>query len=99
YAAWQFLDMGGSAVREDPPEAARRARLMADAYGMTDAPRRRLIDVMLVCMEGCWRGIGARAAAGNEAMQRLVELGVVAEVRDNAEWTVEHRSFLDAAML
>lgn len=98
YAMWQFLDVGGPEVRDDAPRAARRMRMMADAYGCSEGERGGVVSGVRAAMDGCWRGIEQRAAAGNPAMQRLVDAGAADEVRRNHEWFHDHQHLFWAAM-
>jgi hypothetical protein len=91
YAMWQFLDIAGTEVRDDPPRAARRMRMMADAYGLGEGERLGVVAGVWTMMDLCWRGIERRAAAGNPAMQRLVEAGAADEVRAGHAWFHEHQ--------
>jgi hypothetical protein len=42
----------------------------------------------------CWRGIDAKAAAGDPAMIRLRDAGAAQSVRDAFEWVTGHRAQL-----
>jgi hypothetical protein len=44
----------------------------------------------------CWRGIEAKAAAGDPAMTRLREIGAARSVRDDFDWVSGHRAQLAA---
>ncbi|TDC07884.1 trifolitoxin immunity protein, partial [Streptomyces sp. 8K308] len=76
HVCWQYLGLGPSVA--DPAEAGRRMRLVADGYGLAD--RRELVATVLWWQDRCWRGIRAAAEAGNPAMVRLRDAGVVGEV-------------------
>jgi hypothetical protein len=71
HACWQFLDLGPGVA--DVADAARRIRVIGDAYGLAGAGG--LLDVIVWLQERCWRGIEARAAAGDPAMTRLRDGG------------------------
>jgi hypothetical protein len=71
-------------------------RLIADTY---DPPTRcELIRTILWWQQRCWTGIATAAAAGEPAMVRLRELGVIDNVRAAHRWTEEHRRVLEQAM-
>jgi len=90
HTCWQFVGLGPGV---DPTEAARRVRLVADAYGLTD--RADLVETILWWQDRCWRGIDARADAGDPAMARLRDDGAVRGVRAARDWTAAHRHLLE----
>ncbi|MHC3469943.1 phosphotransferase [Streptomyces sp. 7R007] len=92
HVCWQYLDLGPAVT--DVAEAARRMRLVCDAYGLDD--RGALVETVLWWQERCRRGIEAGAERGEPAMVRLRESGAVAEVRSAAEWVEAHRRELEA---
>ncbi|GAA3735869.1 hypothetical protein HDA32_001277 [Spinactinospora alkalitolerans] len=94
HACWQYAGLGpdGAGVAE----AARRARLLCDAYGAID--RRRLIGTVLWWQDRCWRGIEAGAAAGDPAMAGLRESGAARAVREAWRWVDRHRGELEARL-
>ncbi|MBF9130231.1 phosphotransferase [Plantactinospora sp. S1510] len=94
HVCWQFVGLGPGM---DVGEAARRVRLIADAYGLR--ARGELIRTVLWWQDRCWRGIEAGAVAGEPAMMRLRALGAVNEVRGAYQWTAEHHVALERAML
>jgi hypothetical protein len=91
---WQFLDLGPTVP--DAAVAGGRMRAIADAYGFADRPV--LLDTVVWWQDRCWRGIEAGASAGDAALVRLRDQGVVREVRAAREWVERHRHELDAAM-
>jgi aminoglycoside phosphotransferase (APT) family kinase protein len=93
HACWQYVGLGPDAP---PDRAARRVRLVADAYGLAD--RSGLVPAILWWQDRCWRGIEAQADAGVPAMVRLRELGGARDVRGQHEWTAAHRAALEAAL-
>jgi hypothetical protein len=93
HVCWQFLGLGPGA---DPDRAGRQVRLVADAYGLDE--RGELVDTVLWWQERCWRGIAAKAAAGDPAMVRLRDGGVVEAVRADQDWTARHRARLERAL-
>ncbi|MGI5451998.1 phosphotransferase [Streptomyces sp. CA-249302] len=92
HLCWQYLDLGPGLT--DIPEAARRIRLVCDAYGLGE--RGALIDTILWWQDRCWRGIQAGAERGEPAMAALRERGVVEEVRAAWEFVGRHRRELGA---
>ncbi|WP_230421510.1 phosphotransferase [Actinomadura soli] len=87
HVCWQYVGLGPGIV--DVGGAARRVRLVRDTYGLID--RRELVDVILWWQDRCWRGIATAAAAGDPAMVRLREAGVVREVQAAHAWVEQHR--------
>lgn len=95
HVAWQFLGLGPTV--SEPADAARRLRLVCDAYGLAD--RADLIDAVLWWWQDrCWRGIEAEAAAGDPAKRRLLDRGIPAVIRTEHAWVFEHRAILEAAL-
>ena len=93
HVCWQYAGLGPRAA---VTEAARRVRLIADAY---DLPaRQELIRTILWWQDRCWKGIVAAANAGDAAMTRLRALGTVDDVRAAHRWTAHHRRVLERAM-
>lgn len=91
HVCWQYLDLGPGVG--DIGQAARRMRLICDAYGLTDP--NRLIETITWWQDRCWRGIEEQADAGVPAMIRLREGGAVTEVRAAYDWTVRHGAALE----
>lgn len=83
---WQWLDLGPDV--KDVADAARRIRLIADSYGLSD--RSDLLATVVWWQERCWRGIEDRAAEGWPAMRRLRDSGAAAEIRRAQQWTESH---------
>ncbi|NYI03256.1 phosphotransferase [Allostreptomyces psammosilenae] len=96
HVCWQYVGLGPTLA--DPDEAARRIRLIADAYGLSAHDRGRLLDTVLWWQDRCWRGIRSAAAAGEPAMRRLHESGVTERVRAAHAWTAAHRERLTAPL-
>jgi aminoglycoside phosphotransferase (APT) family kinase protein len=93
HVCWQYVGLGPAA---DPDRAAAGVRLVADAYGLDE--RDELVATVLWWQDRCWRGIAAKAAAGEPAMIRLREAGVVEQVRTDHDWTAAHRPTLEHAL-
>ena len=94
HVCWQYLGLGPSVT--DVAEAGRRLRLVADGYGLTD--RGDLVATVLWWQDRCWRGIEAQAEAGDPAMVRLRDSGVVEEVRAAYHWVSAHRDALERTL-
>lgn len=93
HVCWQYVGLGPDA---HPDRAAAQVRLVADAYGLDE--RDELVAAVLWWQDRCWRGIAAKAAAGDPAMARLRAGGVVEAVRAAHEWTAAHRGTLERAL-
>jgi aminoglycoside phosphotransferase (APT) family kinase protein len=94
FVCWQYIGLGPSLA--DVAVAGQRMQLICSAYGLPD--RSQLIDTILWWQDRCWRGIEAKAAAGEPAMIRLRDSGVVDLVRDAADWVTENRAELGAQL-
>lgn len=94
HVCWQYLHLGPGAV--DIAEAARRMRLIADSYQLSD--RRDLVSTILWWQDRCWRGIDAGAESGDGAMIRLRDAGVVTQVQRAYRWVADHRAVLEHAV-
>ena len=94
HVAWQYLGLGPAVV--DGRDAGRRLRLICDAYGLTD--RDELIPTVLWWQDRCWRGIEAKATAGDSAMRALRDGGVPAGIRGAYAWVTANRDVLAAAL-
>lgn len=92
HVCWQYLDLGPGVT--DVRAAARRIRLICDAYGLDE--REGLLDTVLWWQDRCWRGIEAGALRGERAMTGLREQGAVDEVRAAERWVAGHRHELGA---
>jgi hypothetical protein len=89
-----YLGLGPAVT--DIGNAARRMRSIADSYGPAD--RSRLVSAVLWWQDRCRRGIDAGADAGDVAMVRLREAGVVGEARKAYEWVSEQREALECPL-
>lgn len=94
HVCWQYPNLGPAVA--DVRAAARRVRLICDAYGL--AYRGGVIDAILWWQDRCRRGILAAAAAGDPAMIRLRESGAVREIGAAHRWVEAHRVDLAAAL-
>jgi hypothetical protein len=96
HVCWQFLDLGPN--RSSVTGPARLLRVVADAYGLARRDRAELVATILWWQDRCWRGIEAGAKAGDPAMVKLLESGVVEGIQDAYAWVSEHRAELHAAV-
>lgn len=87
HVCWQFVPLGPGVA-----DAARRVRVVADAYGWGDLSL--LVETVVWWQDRCWRSIAAGAAEGVPAMVRLRDAGVVEAVRAAYGWTVRHAARL-----
>lgn len=92
HVCWQYLDLGPAVTNVST--AARRMRLISDAYGLTAATRGELVDTVMWWQNRCWRGIEAAAATGDPAMHRLQAMGVPEEVRQAHQWVQNNQDQL-----
>lgn len=94
HVCWQYVGLGPEVT--DAGDAARRMRLIADSYGLSD--RKRLVSTVLWWQDRCWRGIEAEADAGDVAMAGLRDTGVVGVVQGAYQWVLDHRGVLEHAL-
>ncbi|WP_459754663.1 phosphotransferase [Streptomyces sennicomposti] len=94
HVCWQYLGLGPSVT--DVEEAARRLRLIVDSYELAD--RQCLVSTILWWQDRCWRGIESQADAGDVAMARLRNAGVVSHVRAAYQWVSDHRGALERSV-
>ena len=71
-------------------------RLICDAYGLGDTGR--LVDAVRWWQDRCWRGILAKAEAGEPAMIGLRDSGAADSVRREFGWVARHRDELAAPL-
>ncbi|ABW10864.1 putative trifolitoxin immunity protein [Parafrankia sp. EAN1pec] len=90
HVCWQFLGLGPAAT--DMDEAARRIRLIRDAYGLHR--RAPLIETILWWQDRCWRGIQSEALAGDPAAVRLRDAGAMEDVRAAYQWVADNHGRL-----
>jgi hypothetical protein len=68
-------------------------QVICDGYSLTG--RSELVPTILWWQDRCWRGIDAGAKAGEPAMLRLRDSGVVGQVQAAYHWTQQHRRALE----
>jgi hypothetical protein len=90
HVCWQYLGLGPGV--DDTNAAARRIRLICDAYGLPN--RGGVLPAIMWWQDRCWRGIEARADSGHAAMIRLRDSGAARSVRDAHDWVARHSADL-----
>jgi hypothetical protein len=96
FLCWQFAPLGPGAP--EVAEAARRMRVATDAYGFGAGERAGLVDAVLWWQDRTVTGIEGGAAAGDPAMQAIVDAGLVAHIRQDRAWTAANRGALRALL-
>jgi len=94
HVCWQYIGLGPGIA--DATAAGERMRLICDSYGLAD--RNRLVDTVLWWQDRCWRGILAKAEAGEPAMIGLRDSGAADAVRREFGWVARHRAELAAPL-
>ncbi|WP_431929821.1 phosphotransferase, partial [Nonomuraea jabiensis] len=94
HVCWQYAGLGP--LIADPADAARRVRLICDAYGLRE--RGEVVETILWWQDRCRRGIEQEAAAGLAHAIRLREQGVVEQVRACHDWLAAHRAGFERAL-
>lgn len=103
-AAWQFVPLSddrGCAEHgwTQPPDRARRLRILCDGYGLSREDRVGFSSVVTKRMGATASGIDRLAAEGVAAHERLVREGVPDLVRAERVWVERHAGDLDAALV
>jgi hypothetical protein len=99
FVAWQWVPLHGPFVTrmlgwDEPPDRARRLRLLLDAYGLAD--RGGFIEEVAERIRFNRRIMERRAAEGNPAYQALVERGHLAGMDEGLAFLAEHGPELQA---
>ncbi len=102
FAAWHWAPLHHPGMLERgplgpwAPDRGRRLRLLVDTYGLDlrDGFMQRIVGRM----HASAAGIEAAAAAGDPGMVRLLDLGVVDDVRRSAGWAAAHAADLGRAL-
>jgi aminoglycoside phosphotransferase (APT) family kinase protein len=96
-AAWYWIPMTAA---EDGVDAARRLRVLADGYGLDDAGRRILPEVIAQAVTKQHEFVDGRVAAGDPVFTRIdADLDPERWVKTH-EWQEQHRkTFLDALLI
>ena len=80
-------------------DVPRRCRLFADAYGLGDDARGRLVDVAVLRSRRSWHVMRHRAEADGGGWARMWADGVGDVIRRREAWLVEHGPTITAALL
>jgi hypothetical protein len=79
-------------------DVPRRARILADAYGLSDADRERVIEVALVRSRRSWHLMKDRAETDGGGWQRMWDEGVGDVIKRREAWLERHAAALTAAL-
>jgi hypothetical protein len=79
-------------------DVPRRARILADAYGLSDADRERVIEVAVVRSRRSWHLMKDRAKTHGGGWQRMWDAGVGDEIKRREAWLERHATELTAAL-
>jgi hypothetical protein len=79
-------------------DVPRRARLLADAYGLSDADRVRVVEVAVVRSRRSWHLMKHRAESVGGGWQRMWDEGVGDVIKRREAWLDEHATALTAAL-
>jgi hypothetical protein len=96
YTANDFALLTGGVA---PIEAARRMRLLADAYGLAEAPRRELVGLLGPRARAMHDFLAGRAAVGEEPWTRLWHEGHGTHWRQRADHLERHHDIWLGALL
>lgn len=88
HLCWTYTGINPTA---DPGLIRHRVRVCLDAYEWAGTDD-EVVSAMLWWQDRCHRGIRAEADAGDPAMQALVSNGVMDEVRNDYDWTLQNLS-------
>ncbi|HEY5016934.1 MAG TPA: phosphotransferase [Streptosporangiaceae bacterium] len=79
-------------------DVPRRARILADAYGLSDADRERIVEVAVVRTRRSWYLMKHRAETHGGGWQRMWDDGVGDVIKRREAWLDRHASALTAAL-
>jgi hypothetical protein len=79
-------------------DVPRRARILADAYGLSGADRERVIEVALVRSRRSWHLMKDRAETEGGGWQRMWDEGVGDVINRREAWLERHAAALTAAL-
>jgi hypothetical protein len=79
-------------------DVPRRARILADAYGLSDADRERVIEVAVVRSRRSWHLMKHRAETEGGGWQRMWDEGVGDVIKRREAWLDRHAAALTAAL-
>jgi hypothetical protein len=79
-------------------DVPRRARLLADAYGLSGADRERIAEVGLVRTRRSWHLMKHRAQAQGGGWRRMWDAGAGDTMKRREAWLDRHAATLTAAL-
>lgn len=86
----------------DPPlrglDAPRRCRILADAYGMSERDRGRLVEVATLRTRRAWHLMKHRAEVDGGGWQRMWDEGVGDIIKRREAWLERNATAIDAAL-
>jgi hypothetical protein len=79
-------------------DVPRRARILADAYGLSDADRERVIEVAVLRSRRSWHLMKHRAQTHGGGWQRMWDQGVGDVIKRREAWLERHATALTTAL-
>jgi aminoglycoside phosphotransferase (APT) family kinase protein len=79
-------------------DVPRRARILADAYGLSGADRERIIEVAVLRTRRAWHLMKERAQTQGGGWQRMWDEGVGDVIKRREAWLERHAAALTAAL-
>ena len=80
-------------------DAFRRCRILADAYGMSDQDRARLVEVATLRTRRSWHTMKLRAELEGGGWQRMWDEGVGEIIKRRESWLERNATAIDAALM
>jgi Ser/Thr protein kinase RdoA (MazF antagonist) len=80
-------------------DAPRRARILADAYGMTEVDRTRLLEAAVLWTRRSWHGMKWAAETRGGGWARMWAEGVGDEIKRREAWLERNGTMVEAALL
>ncbi|WP_342779332.1 phosphotransferase, partial [Nonomuraea turkmeniaca] len=92
----------GDPVDADPPlrdvDVPRRCRILADAYGMSDLDRSRLVEVAVLRSRRAWYSMKQIAEEQGGGWARMWQEGVGDKIKRREAWLERHGAAIEAAL-
>jgi hypothetical protein len=79
-------------------DVLRRVRILADAYGLSDADRERIVEVGVARTRRSWHLMKHRAQTHGGGWQRMWDDGVGDVIKRRGAWLDRHAAALTAAL-
>ena len=79
-------------------DVPRRARILADAYGLSGTDRERIIEVAVLRTRRSWHLMKQRAETHGGGWQRMWDEGVGDVIKRREAWLDRHAATLTAAL-